>query len=209
MEFMIIKVRENKNMENNNKITSNEMGYTIEVSDKSNVMGIYKVYMPDGSLVANIDSISDLVQNKYLSASKVNEVKDITEKIYANDIIKIQELYYGQENNNIYINNAFQGINMVCKLKGNKEDFKKVKDEVSELLLAEFDGKFFPMYIEGNKLNIVFSINPSNYLKAFKKMYNNLFIEGNYSYIEQILELGEAINKINIVTLKIMDIVEK
>jgi hypothetical protein len=206
---MIIKVRENKNMENNNKITSNEMGYTIEVSDKSNVMGIYKVYMPDGSLVANIDSISDLVQNKYLSASKVNEVKDITEKIYANDIIKIQELYYGQENNNIYINNAFQGINMVCKLKGNKEDFKKVKDEVSELLLAEFDGKFFPMYIEGNKLNIVFSINPSNYLKAFKKMYNNLFIEGNYSYIEQILELGEAINKINIVTLKIMDIVEK
>lgn len=196
-------------MENNNKITSNEMGYTIEVSDKSNVMGIYKVYMPDGSLVANIDSISDLVQNKYLSASKVNEVKDITEKIYANDIIKIQELYYGQENNNIYINNAFQGINMVCKLKGNKEDFKKVKDEVSELLLAEFDGKFFPMYIEGNKLNIVFSINPSNYLKAFKKMYNNLFIEGNYSYIEQILELGEAINKINIVTLKIMDIVEK
>jgi hypothetical protein len=193
----------------NNKITSNEMGYTIEVSDKSNVMGIYKVYMPDGSLVASIDSIHDLVQNKYLSASKVNEVKDMTDKIYADDINKIQELYYGQDNNNIYINNAFQGINMVCKLKGNKEDFKKVKDEVSELLLAEFDGKFFPMYIEGNKLNIVFSINPSNYLKAFKKMYNNLFIEGNYSYIEQILELGEAINKINIVALKIMDIVEK
>ena len=196
-------------MENNNKITSNEMGYTIEVSDKSNVMGIYKVYMPDGSLVASIDSIHDLVQNKYLSASKVNEVKGMTEKIYANDINKIQELYYGQENNNVYINNAFQGINMVCKLKGSKEDFKKVKSEISELLLAEFDGKFFPMYIEGNKLNIVFSINPSNYLKAFKKMYNNLFIEGNYSYIEQILELGEAINKINIVALKIMDIVEK
>jgi len=192
-----------------NKIISSETGYIIEVSDKSNI-GIYKVYMPDGSLVASIDSISDLVQNNYLSASNVKTIREITENIYANDINKIQELYYGHENNNnIYINNVFQGINMVCKLKGNKEDFKKVKHEISELLLAEFDGKFFPIYIEGNKLNIVFSINPSNYLKAFKKMYNNLFIEGNYSYINQMLELGEAINKINIVALKIMDIVEK
>jgi hypothetical protein len=195
----------------NEKIFSSEMGYKIEINAENNGGNIFKVYMPDGSLISNIDSIHDLIQNKYLSASKANELRKMAEDIFSEDLNRIQEIYYSYEDNdNHYFDNIFQGINMVCKLSNNiNNDIKgKIKNEISELLLTEFN-KNFPIYIEGNRINIVFSVNPHSYLKAFKNMHNNIFRDGNYSFIKQSLELGEAIDKMNIVALKILDIVEK
>lgn len=194
-------------MTNNNEIFSTENGYKIEVSADGDV---FKIYLSNGQLLESIQSISELIQNKYLPASRVNELRQVTDKVFAQDLTRLQELYYNHQNNNEFFSKHFEGINFVYKINSNisKDIRNKLKVELNDLIMSEFNIPL-PIYIEGNKVNIVFKVNPYGYLKSFKNMYNDMLINGNYSFNKQTLELAEAIDKIYVVSLKAMDIIEK
>jgi hypothetical protein len=166
--------------------------------------------MADGTLLESVQSISNLIQNKYLSASKVNDLRSITDKIFAEDLNRLQELYFNHRDDNEFFTKHFEGINFTYKInsKLSKDERNKLQAELSELIQSEF-ATALPIYIEGNRINIVFKVNPYSYLKSFKIMYSNLLREGNYSFNKQILGLAESIDKIYIVTLKAIEIIEK
>ena len=186
-------------MENNEL----EMGYKIEVSAEGKP---FRVSMPDGTLIESVQSISELIQGRYLPSSKVDELHEQAHKIFAEDIEKMKELNTKHEESGIFFSEHFADISMVSKI--NSSDAESVKNEISAMLDEEFDTQL-PIYVEGNKLNIVFKCSPMAYLKAFNGLYDRMVIEGNYSVRKQALELAESVDKIYITALKVLDIIDK
>ena len=188
--------------------TYNGEGYKIEVN-KDNA-SVFKVYDENNQILEEIQCIAGLVAEKYLPASKVSELRAICERIFKDDLDKLQEIYYAQSGNERFFSENFDRISMVVKIKKSfsKEIQNKIKQEISDMVKSE-SNKSMPVSISGNKLDIMFMVDPLGYLKSFKKLYNDIKRDDNYSLVNQALELGEAIDKIYMTALKVLEIADK
>lgn len=185
----------------------NAEGYKIEITKDSS--SVFKVSTMDGQVLEDVQSIAGLVEAKYLPASRVTDLKQQLDRTFSSELNALQGLYYSHIDSEQFFSRYFEGITFVYKIAKNysKEVQKKITDEVSNIVKT--DSKTFPVYMEDNKLKVIFLVNPYDYLKSFKTLYDKIIRDGNYSVINQATELIIALDKIYSTTLKIMEIADK
>ncbi len=157
----------------------------------------------------DVQSIAGLVESKYIPTSRVMELKQQVDSSFSNELNTLQGLYFTHVDSEQFFNKYFQDITMVYKIGKvySKEVQKKIVDEVSAVVKIEL--KQMPVYVEDNKLNVIFTVSPSGYLKSFKTLYDKIIRDGNYSLIAQATELAMAVDRIYGVALRIQEIADK
>lgn len=190
-------------------ITTEE--YKIDVNkDKTSVFTVYSI--KDDIIIEQVQSIRELVNEKYLPSSRRSEIEDITNNIFVEELKQLKDFHYSfGEDEKRFFNKYFEGINLVYKIGKtfSKEIQKKIIDEITELTGKTFEGERIPTYMEDNKVNVIFKVNPLDYLKEFDRLYEKIISDGNYSIIFRALEFATIVDKVHKSANDIMSIVDK
>lgn len=184
-------------------------GYKIEITKGNG--GVFKVYSPDGSLIEIVPSIKELISEKYIATENVQELKNKCEEILDEELTMLQQAYFLYSDKKGFFSKYFNDITFTYKLSKtfSKEIHKKIIEEIREYIDKKITGKHLPISITNKKLEIMFTVNPNSYLKSFNQMYDKIFLDGNYTLIEQALEMIQGIDFIYDITINVMDIVDK
>jgi hypothetical protein len=183
-------------------------GYKIEVI-KGTDDNVFNVYSFDGRMLEGAQSIDELIQNKFLNQSKRKELSIIAEKLFANELENLSELYHSHRHNEDFFNKYFNDRTMTYKFNKvySKEVKKKIEGELKEMLKSEDKDPY--VYIEGNKINLMFDTNPKSDLRSFNVLYDKIIKDDNFSLIGKATKLIENVNQQYILALKSMEIIEK
>jgi hypothetical protein len=181
--------------------------YKIEV-DKDNgaIFTVIKKSDDGENVIEHVQSIKELINDKYMSNSQREELKQIADQEFKEDVNELETIYYSitDEDKRLF-GKYFDGISFSYKISKvlSKEIQKKIIDQINEKMETKI-----PIYIEGNKLVAVFNHNPLEYIKEFKGLYSKILSEGNYSLIKRAIEFGKIINDIQTQMLNIINTIE-
>lgn len=183
--------------------------YKIEIVKNNG--GAFKVYNDDGTLLETVSSIKELVAEKYIITDDVQDIKSQCEEIFKEDLSKLQHAYFLYQDKSGFFSRYFKDITFTYKLSKtfSKEIHKKIIEEIQDYINSKISGKHLPITVTSNKLEVIFTVNPNSYLKSFNSMYDKIMVDGNYSLIDQALEMITAVDFIYDISINIMEIADK
>jgi len=184
------------------------LGYRIEIA--SDTANVFSVMDSAGQILEQVQSIGDLVADKYITTDKINELKAICDKVFGEQIAQIQNGYFVYQNETGFFNKFFKDIVFTYKLNKtfSKEVHKKITEEIRELVSSKVADKHLPVSITDNKLEVIFTVNPVSYLKTFNALYDKIMVDGNYSVISQAQSMIQAVDFLHDIALGIMAIAD-
>jgi len=183
--------------------------YKIEIVKNNG--GAFKVYNIDGTLMETVSSIKELVAEKYIVTDQVAELKTQCEEIFKEELSQLQHAYFLYQDKSGFFSKYFKDITFTYKLSKtfSKEIHKKIIEEIQTYITSIISDKHLPISVNENKLEVIFTVNPNSYLKSFNAMYDKIMVDGNYSLIDQALEMIQAVDFIYDVSVNIMEIADK
>jgi hypothetical protein len=183
-------------------------GYKIEIA--SGTASVFTIMDMSGQVLEQVQSINDLIAEKYIAPSAINEIKDVCSRIFNLEISQLQSAYFTYQGEDKFFSKFFQDITFSYKLNKQypKEIQKKLIDDIRELITSKVVDKHLPISITDNKLEVMFTVSPVAFLKSFNMMYSKVMVDGNYSVINNALELISAVDLIHDISVGIMQIVD-
>jgi hypothetical protein len=185
------------------------IGYKIEVA--SGEANVFTVMDTSGQYLESVQSIGDLVADKYITTDKIGELKGICDRVFGTEIAQLQNGYFVYQNETEFFNKFFRDIVFTYRLNKtfSKEIHKKMVDDIRMLIASKVSDKHLPISIADNKLEVIFTVNPVSYLKTFNTLYDKIMVDGNYSVISQALEMIQAVDFLHDLSIGIMTIADQ
>lgn len=184
------------------------IGFRIEIaSGEANVFTVMDI---SGQYLESVQSIGDLVAEKYITTDKIGELKGICDRVFGAEIAQLQNGYFVYQGETEFFNRFFRDIVFTYRLNKmySKEIYKKMVDDIRTLIASKVANKHLPISVADNKLEVIFTVNPVSYLKTFNALYDKVMVEGNYSVISQALEMIQAVDFIHDLSIGIMQIAD-
>jgi len=184
------------------------IGFRIEIA--SGTASVFTVMDSQGQMLEQVQSISDLVADKYITTDKISELKGICDRVFSSEIAQLQNGYFVYQNETEFFNKFFRDIVFTYRLNKtfSKEIHKKMLEDIRSLITSKISDKHLPVSISDNKLEVIFTVNPVSYLKTFNALYDKIMVDGNYSVIMQALEMIQAVDFLHDLAIGIMQIAD-